>query len=599
MTASVTVSRLDGWRAEQLRSAGRRLLSDAEVLTGAARMVEQLSERARSDRPPEGGWEGRAADAAAASLRAVATSLAAGGEELALAGTVVTRAAGVLGAARALLGRARALATAHGLTLHEDGSVPDPPPVLLPADVPAYETAQVRQRHSAACDAAASARAMAREALAAAAEGDRDAAAALDHLRHLAPPPTSPPAPIGAGRPAPSRSATAPDALLLGGLLQAVTARAVPPPRTEPRRVAAWWDTLPPQERRAALRLHPGELGALDGLPLSVRDQANRRVLAEALRSARTELAALPDALAHQVGGLPPTTQPAATLRMQLLRATVARLEEVARQLADGDPPPRLLLLDPSARAVAVVHGDLDRAEHVAVLVPGMGTRVATSLPALAGAARRLHRTAEDLAVRSSGRRVATVAWIGYPAPRGVLQASSAARARAGAPALRRLLTGIDGRADARGRDVHLTLVGHSYGSMVAGTAVRRRAGVDDLVVLGSPGVGAATRADLHVPGTVYALEARGDPVAELGWFGEDPGDEQFAAVLLESDGGVDPRTGQALLASEGHSAYYDAGSESLRNVAAVVAGRPELATQTGVAADTRADPPLRVPRGG
>jgi pimeloyl-ACP methyl ester carboxylesterase len=127
---------------------------------------------------------------------------------------------------------------------------------------------------------------------------------------------------------------------------------------------------------------------------------------------------------------------------------------------------------------------------------------------------------------------------------------------------------------------LHLTLIGHSYGSLAVGYAMRRRPAVDDVVLLGSPGAAARHARDLlDDPGHVFVGEARGDAVADLGWFNTDPSSPRFGARQLQTDGGVDPVTQVYLRASHGHSDYLSPATESVRNVAAVVTGRPEAAT--------------------
>jgi pimeloyl-ACP methyl ester carboxylesterase len=127
---------------------------------------------------------------------------------------------------------------------------------------------------------------------------------------------------------------------------------------------------------------------------------------------------------------------------------------------------------------------------------------------------------------------------------------------------------------------LHLTLVGHSYGSLAVGYAMRSSAPADDVVLAGSPGVGVRSALALTgKPGNVFVAEARGDAVADLHWFGADPSGRAFGALQLQTDGGIDALTGAELTASRGHSQYFRAGSESLRNIAAVTIGAPQLAT--------------------
>ncbi|MBO0867137.1 MAG: hypothetical protein J2P15_01095, partial [Micromonosporaceae bacterium] len=224
-------------------------------------------------------------------------------------------------------------------------------------------------------------------------------------------------------------------------------------------------------------------------------------------------------------------------------------------------------------RAIEVV-GDLATAQHIAVLVPGVGWDLAKLLAdggrdpsgplfdarALVGQAHRLDPAA----------RVAAVAWLGYDPPEGIdLQAVRSERAVAGAGVLARFVAGL--RATA-GTAATITLICHSYGAVVCGHAVAAGATgvplstVDDLVVLAAPGLDVANRSALVGAGRVWAARAVGDPirftpfvrVAGLG-HGADPTGAGFGALVL--------RTGSA----RGHGGYYRPGTESLTNLARVL----------------------------
>jgi pimeloyl-ACP methyl ester carboxylesterase len=336
--------------------------------------------------------------------------------------------------------------------------------------------------------------------------------------------------------------------------------------------VAHWWIALPPHLRRQLMDRQPASLGRLDGLPTEVRDEANRRELASLLARLRAER----DRLA---GTLP--TIPLQLARAALVRAMLTIAEGVERTLATlagRRPPARLLTLDlAGAGRVAIALGDVDGAQNVAVLVPGMGQDAGHGVPGTVGRAAALLAEARRQSVQST----AVVAWIGYAAP-GWREVPFPTRARAGG---RMLTADLATLAAARtGAPAHVTLVGHSYGSTVVGAALQagpRRA--DNLVLLGSPGVFADRVDRLGLSGhRVYVGEAALDPVADLGAFGRDPGDRRFGATRIR----VDPAPGapwpdQVITA---HSRYFDPRSESLRNIARVVVGRGSDVTRPGVA---------------
>src|SRR5439155_7923829 len=112
----------------------------------------------------------------------------------------------------------------------------------------------------------------------------------------------------------------------------------------------------------------------------------------------------------------------------------------------------------------------------------------------------------------------------------------------------------------------HVTVVGHSYGSLVAARAAGVQPGaVDELVVLGSPGVGADRAADVPVPdGHLWVGAASGDPVSRVSWFGADPAAAAFGGRRFnaESSDGASP------LAQ--HCGYLEPGGEALTAVARI-----------------------------
>jgi hypothetical protein len=307
----------------------------------------------------------------------------------------------------------------------------------------------------------------------------------------------------------------------------------------DPSLVARWFAGRSPSElRRLALR-HPELVGPLDGAPFSLRYQANRLLVRRALRDLRW------------------------LERLDGVTIDRTRRARMLRRLAD--PSRQLLFFDPSGLGRAVeVHGDLERAANVAILVPGMSNHLGT-FEGLSRDARRLAATAEGY----SGS--ITIAWLGYEPPQSpgsVLQVPDVARtaiADAAAADLARLVLGLRGLTSAR-----VVVIGHSYGSLVTGRAVtRERMHPDDVVFLGSPGVGVDDADDLGLPPDtdVYAARAPFDGVGYLQHFGTDPSDPGFGARRIDTtddDSYV-----------WWHSSYYRRRSESLENLARI-AGNAE-----------------------
>ena len=366
--------------------------------------------------------------------------------------------------------------------------------------------------------------------------------------------------------------ATSVDARIAAGLATAGTTLAptIPAADATPAEVAHWWISLPPHLHRELMDRQTAALGRLAGLPTDVRDEANRRQLAGLLARLRAER----DRLAGTLPTIPLQLARAALVKSML---TVAEsVEQTLTMLAGRRPPARLLTLDlAGAGRVAIGLGDVDRAQNVAVVVPGMGEDAGH------GIARTVARAADLLAEagRQSAQSTAVVAWVGYAAP-GWRQVPFPGRARAGGWMLTADLATL--AAARTGEPAHVTLVGHSYGSTVVGAAMQagpRRA--DDLVLLGSPGVLADRVGQLGLSGRhAYVGEAALDPIADTGVFGADPGDRSFGATRIRVDAAPGQPWPDQILAA--HSRYFDPGSESLRNIARVVVGRGSDVTRPG-----------------
>jgi len=224
------------------------------------------------------------------------------------------------------------------------------------------------------------------------------------------------------------------------------------------------------------------------------------------------------------------------------------------RQLLDFDPHGDGLVTE--------VFGDLAGAERIAVVVPGSDTELDTfdrpgekPHASPAGGARAVYAQARRV---TPDARIAVIAWLGYDAPDTLSVAvANDRRARAGAGELRRLIAGL------RGTGAAVSLLCHSYGSVVCGHAVRRQP-VAALVVFGSPGLPFGSADDLgDTP--VWATRGSADwirrvphvRIGALGWslgLGADPVSPGFGARVFDSG-------------AAGHSDYLRPGSESLRRI--------------------------------
>ncbi len=223
---------------------------------------------------------------------------------------------------------------------------------------------------------------------------------------------------------------------------------------------------------------------------------------------------------------------------------------------------------------VVEVLGPIDTARHIAIVVPGV-TSSEYNFDT------RLRQAAADL--QAADPTVAAVAWLGYDAPGGgplgtgpiAWSALGTEVARAGATDLATFVTWLR----AYRPDAHVTLIAHSYGSVVASIAAAEGLAVDDLVLVGSPGVPAVSVASLHLaPGArVWSGLAPWDPIDELSALaafggttdaegdpqrlvhGANPTHVSFGALPLDFSGSV------------GHSGYFDDNGVSV--LSAVVTG--------------------------
>ncbi len=331
---------------------------------------------------------------------------------------------------------------------------------------------------------------------------------------------------------------------------------ATPPLGAAPGAVRAWWSLLTTRERARAVAAHPAVLGSMDGLPAVARSEANETVL-------RRMLAGLGKPGGTRIGGGP------------VMVNALAVAAELRRARRGTDPLTRrpvtahLLVFAPAAfdgeGRAAISVGDLDTADNVAVIVPGLNASLRRSWSTLVSSAARI--TAAGRRADPS-RSTATIAWMGYDAPSWT-QAVGRASAERGADLLERDLVGL--RA-ARASPPHLTLVGHSYGSTTAGAALRERAtGVTDLVALGSPGMTVERASRLHLPGAhVFVGSASRDPVGYFDRFGKDPSHASFGAVRFRAE---DRRRSRWRMDVDDHLRYFDPGGESLANIARIVVG--------------------------
>jgi hypothetical protein len=353
----------------------------------------------------------------------------------------------------------------------------------------------------------------------------------------------------------------------------------------------------------------PALLGGLAGLPPAVRDRANRRRLAQEQARLQAERAAVAAELArHRADSdllerlTPGWNQQEdallarlATLDRQLAQATglQAALAQVVadprNRLQPGDV--YLLSFDPQGDGKAVIAlGDTTTASAIGVVVPGMGNTLANVANPLDNAV-NLRRTSDDLAGPAVTDRTSVVAWLGYDSPN-TAQAAFDGNAQAGAPQLVRLVDDL--RAAHTGTlPPRVTVLAHSYGTLVTGLAARQGMAADAITLVGSPGVGAAHASELGLPAKhVWAARTPEDPVRAV--FQTDPAAREaaeqvtrYGPVQVKVNGGVyafgpDPSLpgfgAQPIpldARQHGHSEYYEVNTTGIDALTRVLLGRP------------------------
>jgi pimeloyl-ACP methyl ester carboxylesterase len=219
----------------------------------------------------------------------------------------------------------------------------------------------------------------------------------------------------------------------------------------------------------------------------------------------------------------------------------------------------RILLYRPQLQHYAMLFGDLDRARHVALVVPGVGDGTNMCDDWIPGAM-NLYVAAADTAV---------VLWKGYDNPLDIFDAATesiecTADLMAAGSDLVAFVDWLD-LADTQS----LTVVAHSFGSVVTGAALADHGlRPTDVVVAGSPGMTVDELRQLHIEtGHFFSEKAPGDTVAELGIFGGAPTSSTFGGTRMRTNA---PGHDNVL----SHSHYFEAGSEALENMVAVVTGR-------------------------
>ena len=354
---------------------------------------------------------------------------------------------------------------------------------------------------------------------------------------------------------------------------------AVPKPTSDPQQVGMWWRSLTTQEQEYLLEKHPESLGNLDGIPVGVRDAANRPLIDARIRSLKTGINdKYPDGepdksiTVYGMNGPMRSGNP----EWKKWKGMQDELQGVAtvrtRITADSSPAYYVIGFQPekgNGRAI-VSRGNPDFADHVSTYVPGTFAKYSSMDNDISRSDKM--RTS---AMRYTRGEVATVTWVGYDAPQSIpVQAGQMKYADHAAPLLRSFQSGL--RETHQGDTAsHNTVLGHSYGTTVVGDAAKGSLDADDVVMVASPGAGvghgwnnSGTVKDLHLDGSstghVYATRSDSDPIkfSTDTHLGADPFEDHFGARQF----GADPEGG--------HSDYRDSfENPSMTGMGKVIAG--------------------------
>ncbi|MEV6111576.1 alpha/beta hydrolase [Streptomyces sp. NPDC052109] len=319
----------------------------------------------------------------------------------------------------------------------------------------------------------------------------------------------------------------------------------LPDPAAAPARLSRFFTSLSPEDQGRLAHRYPLAVGNMNGAPVALRYRANHIALDQQRKVEKK--------------------------RMHDSRLSAAGHQDAGRRMHRYEslltPGRQILAFDPEGSGrIAEVFGNLNEAQRISVVVPGVDTDLLTfqktsrQYTAPVGMAKALYAAERT---QSPMTRTAVIAWADYTAPDGLgVDAATGLRAEDGAVRLNALLGGLPGRAP-------VTMVCHSYGSVVCGVAAHampRR--VTDIAVAASPGMRVSSASHLGTGARVWAMRDATDwiqdvPYLELGGLGHgaDPVSSAFGARVLSARD------------AQGHAGYFQPGTDSLRNLADVAVG--------------------------
>lgn len=346
----------------------------------------------------------------------------------------------------------------------------------------------------------------------------------------------------------------------------------LPPKGASEKEVAKWWSSLSDAEKEQMIKDHPKEIGNLNGVDGTSRDKANRIVLPQALASEKKKL----EKLKQRYGDHPSRRERQQIERVEERIKALEKVDETLKKAGDDHIPRQLLSLETSGQRVlaAVAQGNVDTADHIGVVVPGLYSNVANNLTDYDSRAKIM---GDNVRKYTHSDNVAMISYLGYEAPQDIAQVTDIGYARKGADKLAGFLNGLDASRERGAGDAHITVAGHSYGSTTSGMALTKvnDGVVDDLIQFGSPGSGVQDVSEFNLPkghAWVSATDYKQDMVQGIGddgRFGKNPdtmeGYNHLSGDVGEGDGSFYPFSK--------HGGYFNKGSQALDDISRVIAG--------------------------
>lgn len=339
-------------------------------------------------------------------------------------------------------------------------------------------------------------------------------------------------------------------------------APAAPPPHSEATgidtraTVAAWADAGPDEvystvqhmataDRRVLALAEPKAVGGTYGVPWAVRARANAVEVRRALHR-------------EQLAGT-------------MWSPRIGRLETMARRTGRRRRSFIAFSARRAGRMIEVVGEPGPATEAIAVYVPGTGTNLDMS---------HVNTDVVEDLVDAGGGRLVAVAYLDGEFPQEIMSDAGHPRfAEDMAPRLVRFCREVDRAMEIDCPGAALTVLGHSYGGRIVGTAERLGLRADRVVYAESPdlGVGVSGPADWRSPGPVrrFSFTAPADPVELMQvrfglrrrWSNSDLAD---AAVRLDTGYFDDD---ELVYGTRGHGGVFDRDCGAFRAMLAVMLG--------------------------